>query len=336
MGLFPATVGGFLARLGWNPRAPFRLRRIELTSPLKRSVHRTAVKLSTAISRFDAQLRADGKSPHTRAVYLRDLEAFASWIGKSADIRRFRPTHLARYLSSESFTHMPSGQPRAVVSLNRSKSALRSFFRFLTDAGCLKQNPARLVRSAPCYQKPPSCLSPEEAQRLLAAMRKDKTPIAERDHLMFSLMLGTGIRLGSLVGLNIGDVDLAAGTIRVNGKGNVELLVFVNNGLKRLLKAHTGIRNPADPVFISVRGRRIGSRQVQLRLELWLKEAGIASRCTVHSLRHCFATRLYEKTGDLRLVQRALGHRHVTTTEIYSQVADARVRRAVRLLGSTR
>jgi integrase/recombinase XerC len=148
---------------------------------------------------------------------------------------------------------------------------------------------------------------------------------------MFAVMLGTGIRLGSLVALNVGDVDLATGTIRVNTKGNVEQLVFVNGGLKRLLKKHIAKNDPDDPVFLSVRGERIGGRQVQLRLGHWLKAAGVTRHCTVHTLRHCFATRLYEKTGDLRLVQVALGHRHVTTTEIYSQVADRKLRRVAYL-----
>ncbi len=293
-----------------------------------------AMKLSTAIRRFDVQLRADGKSPHTRQVYLRDLESFARWTGQGKDISKITPHHLNRFLTSTIFTHTAAGKPKAVVSLNRSKSALRSFFRFLTDAGLLGENPARLVRSARCPQRIPSCLTEQETWRFLATVRNRKTPIAQRDHLMFALMLGTGIRLGSLVGLNAGDVDLATGTIRVNGKGNVEQLVFVNGELKRLLKKYIGKRDAAHPVFLSVRGRRIGSRQVQLRLAHWLTKAGITRRCTVHTLRHTFATRLYEKTGDLRLVQMALGHRQVTTTEIYSQITDARVRRAVRLIGS--
>ncbi len=294
------------------------------------------MKLSTAIGRFDVQLRADGKSPQTRTVYLRDLEVFAARIGKTTDIRRIRPTHLASYLSSTSFTHMRSGQPRAVVSLNRSKSALRSFFGFLTDAGYAKQNPARLVRSAPCHQRPPSCLIPTEARKLLYTMRKGRTPIAQRDCLMFSLMLGTGIRLCSLVGLSVGDVDLGSGTIRINGKENVEQLVFLNTGLKRHLKKHTAGRHTAEPLFLSVRGKRIGSRQVQLRLEHWLGEARITRPCTVHTLRHTFATRLYERSRDLRLVQRALGHRQVTTTEIYSQVADQKLWQAIKLMGYVR
>ncbi len=168
---------------------------------------------------------------------------------------------------------------------------------------------------------------------MLATIKKHKTPIARRDHLMFALLLGTGMRLGSLVNLNAGDVDLASGTIRVTGKGNVEQLVFLNGGLRPLLKNHLARADATGPLFLSLRARRIGPRQVELRLRYWLDLAGITCRCSVHTLRHTFATRLYEKTRDLRLVQRALGHRRVTTTEIYTQLTDAYLKCAIRDFG---
>ncbi len=288
------------------------------------------MKLSTAIRRFDTQLRADGKSPHTRAVYLRDLALFAKWLRRDVSISTITPANLARFLTSRIFTHTASGKPKATISINRSKSALRSFFRFLTEANNLKVNPARLIRSAPASQRPPRVLTQKETRTLLATIKKAETPIAERDHLMFALLLGTGIRLNSLVNLNVGDVDLGSGTIRVNGKGNVERLVFLNSGLQRLLKNHLARRaDTTCPLFPSIRARRIGARQVQLRLAYWLNAASITRRCSVHSLRHTFATKLYERTGDLRLVQRALGHRRVTTTEIYTQLADADLKCAI-------
>ncbi|MHC4238392.1 MAG: tyrosine-type recombinase/integrase [Planctomycetota bacterium] len=86
-------------------------------------------------------------------------------------------------------------------------------------------------------------------------------------------------------------------------------------------------------LFLGNSGARIQARQVQLRFEKWLRSAGIARRYTVHSLRHTFATRLYEQTGDIRLVQRALGHRSISTTEIYTLVADTRLKRAIESLG---
>ncbi len=292
------------------------------------------MKLSTAIRRFDCQLRADGKSPHTQEVYLRDLALFARWLRRDVNISTTTPATLARFLTSRIFTHTASGKPKAVISINRSKSALRSFFRFLTDAGYLKANPARLVRSAPASQRPPRVLTQKETRALLATIKKAKTPIAKRDHLMFSLLLGTGIRLSSLVNLNVGDVDLGSGTIRVNGKGNVERLVFLNRGLKRLSRSYLAPRDDImGPLVLSMRARRIGARQVELRLAYWLELAGITCRCSVHTLRHTFATQLYEKTNDLRLVQRALGHRRVTTTEIYTQLGDADLKCAIRDFG---
>ncbi len=289
------------------------------------------MKLSTTIRRFDCQLRADGKSPHTRAVYLRDLRLFAKWLRRDVNISTITPAKLARFLTSRIFTHTASGKPKATISINRSKSALRSFFRFLTDAGYLNANPARLIRSAPASQRPPRILTRDETRALLATIKKHKTPIARRDHLMFALLLGTGIRLSSLVSLSVDDVDVGSGTIRVNGKGNVEQLVFLNSGLRRLLKSYLAKRaDTTDPLFLSLRVRRIGARQAQLRLAYWLELAGITRPCSIHTLRHTFATSLYEKTGDLRLVQRALGHRQVTTTEIYTHVTDSRLRKAMR------
>ncbi len=292
------------------------------------------MKLSTAIRRFDCQLRADGKSLHTRQVYLRDLRLLASWLRRDVKISTITPAKLARFLTSRIFTHTASGKPKATISINRSKSALRSFFRFLTNAGYLNMNPARLIRSAPASQRPPRILTQKETRVLLTTIKKHKTPIAKRDHLMFTLLLGTGIRLSSLVKLNVDDVDLGSGTIRVNGKGNVERLVFLNSGLRRLLKSCLALRADATgPLFLSLRDCRIGARQVELRLAHWLALAGITRRCSVHTLRHTFATRLYERTGDLRLVQRALGHRRVSTTEIYTQVADSDLKCAMRDFG---
>ena len=92
---------------------------------------------------------------------------------------------------------------------------------------------------------------------------------------------------------------------------------------------------PNTPLLRSRSGRRLGARAIQLKFTKWVKDAGIDRPVTVHSLRHTFATRLYEKTGDLYLVQRALGHRNITTTEVYARVSDERLREAVASLNRT-
>ncbi|MBI3663375.1 MAG: tyrosine-type recombinase/integrase [Acidobacteria bacterium] len=137
------------------------------------------------------------------------------------------------------------------------------------------------------------------------------------------------------------DVDLSGGVIHIHAKGGTRERVFLNPGLVRMLggfpkeNTRTGNGGPDIPLFRSQSGsdtadkRRLGARQVQLRFAALCRKAGVSRRVSVHSLRHTFATRLYHKTGDLYLVQRALGHRQITTTEIYARVNDTTLKRAI-------
>jgi site-specific recombinase XerD len=295
------------------------------------------MKLTTAINRYHRQLQADGKSSLTQAVYMRDLRLFKEWMSKEVLVSRITPDQIARFLISKTFTHKENGSPKAVVSLNRSKSVLRSFFRFLVDSRYVKENPARLVRISRYSRRPPAIMAGKEIRALFDTLKKAKTPIANRDALMFSILLGTGIRLGSLVAINVQDVDITQGTLRIKAKNDAEQLVFLNRQLKKLLISHRKKHSarPADPLFLSKRERRIGVRQVQFRFSYWLEKAGITRRYSIHSFRHSFATHIYEKTGDLRLTQRALGHKRIQTTEIYAQVSDGRLKAAVQSLDLT-
>jgi len=286
------------------------------------------MKLSTAIKRFDTQLRADGKSERTRQAYLRDLRKLEVWLKRDAEVATITPDSLARFLADG------NGGPRSALTVNRTKTALRVFFRFLRDAGYLSENPARLIRSTPTDRRVPSYLSIDEARRLLDAIANSDGALAKRDHAMFSLLLGTGIRLGSLVALNVGDVNLAEGTVTIKAKGGREETVFLNARLCRLLRRHIEALGATDvsPLFRSRNGGRLGPRQVQLRLKHWLQLAGIAKPLSVHCFRHTFGTRLYSLTGDLRLVQRALGHKQISTTEIYARVENKALRKALEKL----
>jgi len=220
---------------------------------------------------------------------------------------------------------------RSALTINRTKTALRVFFRFLNDAGYLSENPARLIRSTPTDRRVPSYLSADEARRLLDAIANSDSALPKRDHAMFSLLLGTGIRLGSLVDLNASDLNLAQRTIAIRAKGGRQETVFLNARLCRLLARYIKAVSATDgtPLFRSRQGGKLGPRQVQLRLKYWLKAAGITKPLSVHCLRHSFATRLYSLSGDLRLVQRALGHKHIATTEIYARVEDKALRNAL-------
>jgi len=283
------------------------------------------MRLSVATKRFDTQLRADGRSERTRQAYLRDLGKLQSWLKRDVDVSTIVPDTLARFLADG------NGEIGSALTVNRTKTALRVFFRFLADAGYLGENPARLIRSTPTDRRVPSYLSVHEATALLDAITKSDSALAKRDHAMFSLLLGTGIRLGSLVALNVCDVNLTERAVTIKAKGGREETVFLNPRLCKLLARYIKAVSATDgtPLFRSRNGGRLGPRQVQLRLKHWLKAAGISKPLSVHCLRHSFATRLYSLTGDLHLVQRALGHRHITTTEIYVKVEDKALRKAL-------
>jgi integrase/recombinase XerC len=247
-------------------------------------------------------------------------------------------------LTSDAVLLTPDGQPRKPITINRTKSALRSFFAFCLESRWIKDDPARLIRSAPAAAREPSTLTEAEIRRLRAVVAHSTSPFTSRDRLVLELLLGTRIRLGSLVGLNVGDIDLQTGTLQIHAKGGAQERVFLNPGLSAMLAAYlresateaNGGANPTAslgtfgvPLIRSKSGLRLGGRQIQLNFARWLKQVGISRPFSVHSCRHTFATRLYQKTGDLYLVQRALGHRQITTTEIYARVSDDALRKAV-------
>jgi integrase/recombinase XerC len=256
-------------------------------------------------------------------------------MGEDEDLSAITPDHLARFLTSDLVLCTPTGEPRAAISVNRTKSALRSFFAFCVESGFVHENPARLIRSSPARAKEPSTLEPGEIERICAVLAQKTGTLADRNRLIFEVLLGTGIRLGSLVGLSRGDVDLESYTLHILAKGGGRERVFLSPALVALLAHHLGESAPQSPcgpnlpVFRSKSGRRLGARQIQLNFARWLGLAGITRPFSIHSLRHTFATRLYRRTGDLYLVQRALGHRQITTTEIYARVSDDTLRRAV-------
>jgi site-specific recombinase XerD len=284
------------------------------------------MRLSTAIRRFDTQLRADGKSEHTRSAYVRDLGKFKNWLRTDPDIVRITPAKLARYLTVS--------KGGSAVSVNRTKTALRMFFRYLTVAGYLDTDPARLIKNSRYEPKTPEHLTAQEVRRFLATIPMKDGSVAKRDRVMFTLILQTGIRLGSLVRLKVRDVRFSERVFKLNGKGGTEQSVYLNSSILRLLRSYIRSSDLAldDPLFPSRNGGHLGRRQVQLRFHHWLTKARIKRHLSVHSTRHTFAMNLYRKTGDLRLVQTALGHKHISTTEIYARVEDKALRRALERL----
>ena len=277
--------------------------------------------LSEAIEGFALYLRSNRRSPATIAAYRRDLAGLVAFAG-DVDAKELTRELVHRFVASDTVQLKADGTPRAPVTINRLKAALRSFGSWLVDMEHLPSNPAARLDIRRCERRSPSTLTDAERKRMSREVASRKGAAAERDRVMLAILLGTGIRLSELVGLDVGDVDLDGKRITIHAKGGNTETRFLNSGLRRVLRKYLRRRaeSPVDTsaLFLSSRERRISTRQVQARFKLWLQWAGIERPgLTVHSTRHTFGTRLYQKTHDLVLVGKAMGHRTMEATRIY-------------------
>ncbi len=279
------------------------------------------MRLSQAIEAFAFHLRANGKSPRTIEGYHRDLDMLHVFLGDIL-VNTLTPDRIARFVASDEVRLKISGERKAEVTINRTKAALKSFGRWLEKTGVVDRDPARVLEIHRATRKSPSAFTEPERKRFLRELASRKGTVAQRDRVMAALMLGTGIRLSELVGLDIADVNLETKHLTIHAKGGRTETRFLGSDLRRWLRKYLRIRADMDThstaLFLSNRNTRISTRQVQTRFKLWLTWAGInRPGLTVHSLRHTFGTRLYRKTKDLVLVGRAMGHRTIEATRIY-------------------
>ncbi|AWK83051.1 TPA: tyrosine recombinase XerC [Photobacterium damselae] len=276
--------------------------------------------LSRPLERFYEYLRSERElSLHTQQNYKRQLSTIAEQLVEM-QVTSWQQLD-AGWVRQIASKGMRSGLKAS--SLGMRLSALRSFLDFLVFQGDLKANPAKGV-SAPKKARPlPKNLDVDEMDQLLSVEGDD--PLSIRDRAMMELMYGAGLRLSELVGLNLKDIQLTKGDLRVIGKGDKERIVpfsglakeWVGNWLKvRATLAHSD--EPA--LFVSKRGMRISNRNVQKRMEEWGQKQAVSSHINPHKLRHSFATHMLESSGDLRAVQELLGHANLSTTQIYTHL----------------
>jgi len=284
-----------------------------------------AMKTSAALEEFVLQLDANGRSPHTRAQYTRHVRMLIDAIGDK-EIDAVDHVAIARFLTSPAVRERRGGGPRKATSGNGLRSSLRVFFGWCHAAGHARRNAAALVQHARCGPPPPRTISEDDQARLLAALGQATDPEGIRDRALFTTMLRTGIRVGSAVALDVGDLDLGRGELNLGTtKGNRPSRVLVPREVVEHLRGYLAGR-VSGPLFPGRRGERITTRHVARRLKGWLQRAGIEGAASPHSLRHSFATRLLARTGDLALVQVALCHASVASTVTYARVAPERLR----------
>jgi site-specific recombinase XerD len=214
-------------------------------------------------------------------------------------------------------------------SIKNVKSCLWTFFLFLEDNGYIKENPMegikekRKGRGKRTKKKFPVFLTSDEVEKLLSAPESSrKKSVGLRDKLVLNLLYSTGIRLGELLCIRVGDVDLQNRTIQIRGKGDKTRTVLILDKLigkdtLDLLKNWSNGRTPDDLLF-----EGLSPRAVQMAVKTYAQKAGIKKKVTPHKLRHSFATRLISEGVRTETVQRLLGHESITTTQIYAQVTQ--------------
>ncbi|ELP9501349.1 MULTISPECIES: tyrosine recombinase XerC [Vibrio] len=276
--------------------------------------------LQKPLERFYEFLRSEkGLSLHTQRNYKQQLETMAQ--------------HLAE-MGLKDWSQVDAGWVRQLAgkgmregmkasSLATRLSSLRSFFDFLILRGEMSANPAKGV-SAPRKKRPlPKNLDVDEVSQLLEVNEDD--PLAVRDRAMMELMYGAGLRLAELVGVDVRDVQLRSGELRVIGKGDKERKVpfsgMATEWVGKWLRVRGDLAAPGEPaLFVSKLGTRISHRSVQKRMAEWGQKQSVASHISPHKLRHSFATHMLESSNNLRAVQELLGHENISTTQIYTHL----------------
>ena len=223
------------------------------------------MRISEALRGYLLQLDADGRSVHTRAQYARHVGLLAAWCG-DAQVDRIDHELLARFLVSDEARLRPDGRPKKATAMNGLRSSLRTFWGWAYSAGHVARNPACLIRRARCGDPPPRALSDADQRRLLEVLAGATGEAAERDHALIATMLGTGIRLGSALGLDVEDVDLDRGELLLRQfKGDRVEVAFLPPRVRDHLARFVGGRT-TGPLFRSRHGRRLCARQATARI----------------------------------------------------------------------
>jgi integrase/recombinase XerC len=213
----------------------------------------------------------------------------------------------------------------ARTSIARRLATLRSFFRFLVRRKLARTNPAREVRTPSLPGRLPAHLPIDQSDALFR-QRFGDDEASRRDRAILEVLYASGVRVAELSGLDLEDVDLREGGVRVLGKGRKERIVPLGAKAIEALRNYLGARESGQgPLFRNARGGRLTVRSLHRIVRARARTAGLAGRVTPHTLRHTFATHLLDAGADLRLIQELLGHARLTTTQRYTHVSADRL-----------
>ncbi len=284
-------------------------------------------------------------SDYTVRSYTADLVQFGQFLageigktyaaGRAGGPTPFRTTPDDRLLAVEpeavrEFLAYLHGQNYSKSTTARKLATLRSFYKLLVRRGKLKVHPLGTIRTPKQDKRLPKCLELEQVQTLLDAPG-DADILAIRDKAILEVLYSSGIRVSELVDLQLDDLDLQEGVLRIRGKGRKDRLTPIGSQAILALQVYFEVR-AMDPkmnghkVFLNKHGRSLSTRSVRRKLDKYLAMAGLDPGISPHTLRHSFATHLLNNGADLRSVQELLGHQSLSTTQVYTHLTTARMK----------
>ncbi len=263
-------------------------------------------------------------SPHTLAAYRCDLGQFAVYVlkekGEQAGAVDVDHLLLRRYLAQ-------LGRNAKKSSMGRKLAAIRSFFRYLLRTGIIARNPAELIATPKKENRLPFHLDIDQVTALVEAPSEGQKHML-RDRAILELLYSCGLRVSELTGLDIGELDLAGGMVRVMGKGGKERIVPVGSRAVTAICEYLeerGEQAGTGALFLNTRGQRINRRSVARIVDVHVLRIAAFKRISPHVLRHTFATHMLEGGADLRAIQELLGHASLSTTQKYTHVGIDRL-----------
>jgi len=283
----------------------------------------------SALELLEADLIRRDAAERTRRAYRIDLSQFAGWAAEQGlEPDGVGPKAVRRYIA-----HL-SEHDAAPTTTARKLAALRALFSSQREHGRISQNPADLVSTPRRPSHLPRVLSVRETAELLDGIPAG-SPLELRDRALFELAYSCGLRAEEIVSLKRTDVDHDSEQLRVEGKGRKTRLLPVGEPAMAAVALYIERARPAlavpsgeDALFLSKSGRALGTSDVRRRLRKWTERVGVGGGSSPHALRHSFATHLLDGGADLRSIQELLGHASVSSTQIYTRVESARLKRA--------
>lgn len=263
-------------------------------------------------------LGQQGKSAHTLSAYGRDLTELVRLLTEGS-------SETAQDLTRRDFVaalKRLSQQGLSERTLARKLSAWRQYCGWLVQSGMMDNDPTFNLKAPRLPERLPKALPQEELNHMLDSAPVDDS-LAVRDHALFELMYGSGLRLSEIHGLDLGDVLLDEGWVSVTGKGRKERQVPLSGKSVEALRAYLSERVAADgetALFTGKNGTRLGQRQIQKRLQAWAVRQGSGQHISAHMMRHSYASHLLQSSRDIRAVQELLGHSNLSTTQIYTKL----------------